>query len=63
LDITLPGPSGLAFQAELAKANIQIPIIFMTGHGDIPMTVKPMKAEAAGFLAKPFCDQDMPDGH
>ena len=46
LDIRLPGPSGLDFQAELAKANIQIPIIFMTGHGDIPMTVKAMKAGA-----------------
>ena len=61
LDIRLPGPSGLDFQAELAKANIQIPIIFMTGHGDIPMTVKAMKAGAVEFLTKPFRDQDMLD--
>jgi FixJ family two-component response regulator len=57
----LPGPSGLDFQAELAKTNIQIPIIFMTGHGDIPMTVKAMKAGAVDFLTKPFRDQDMLD--
>jgi FixJ family two-component response regulator len=61
LDIRLPGPSGLDFQAELAKANIHIPIIFMTGHGDIPMTVRAMKAGAVGFLTKPFRDQDMLD--
>ena len=61
LDIRLPGPSGLDFQAELAKANIQIPIIFMTGHGDIPMSVKAMKAGAVDFLTKPFRDQDMLD--
>ena len=61
LDIRLPGPSGLDFQAELAKTNIQIPIIFMTGHGDIPMTVKAMKAGAVDFLTKPFRDQDMLD--
>ena len=61
LDIRLPGPSGLDFQAELAKANVQIPIIFMTGHGDIPMTVKAMKAGAVDFLTKPFRDQDMLD--
>ena len=61
LDIRLPGPSGLDFQAELAKANIQIPIIFMTGHGDIPMTVKAMKAGAVDFLTKPCRDQDMLD--
>ena len=61
LDIRLPGPSGLDFQAELAKTNIQIPIIFMTGHGDIPMTVKAMKAGAIDFLTKPFRDQDMLD--
>ena len=61
LDIRLPGPSGLDFQAELVKANIQIPIIFMTGHGDIPMTVKAMKAGAIDFLTKPFRDQDMLD--
>ena len=61
LDIRLPGLSGLDFQAELVKANIQIPIIFMTGHGDIPMTVKAMKAGAVDFLTKPFRDQDMLD--
>ena len=61
LDIRLPGISGLDFQAELAKADIRIPIIFMTGYGDIPMSVKAMKAGALDFLAKPFRDQDMLD--
>ena len=61
LDIRLPGQSGLDFQTELAKANIHIPIIFMTGHGDIPMTVRAMKAGAIDFLSKPFRDQDMLD--
>ena len=61
LDIRLPGISGLDFQADLAKANIQIPIIFITGHGDIPMTVKAMKAGAVEFLTKPFREQDMLD--
>jgi FixJ family two-component response regulator len=61
LDIRLPGPSGLDFQAELARANIHIPIIFMSGHGDIPMTVRAMKAGAVDFLSKPFRDQDMLD--
>ena len=61
LDIRLPGLSGLDFQAELAKANIQIPIIFITGHGDIPMTVKAMKGGAVEFLTKPFRDQDLLD--
>jgi FixJ family two-component response regulator len=61
LDIRLPGVSGLDFQAELAKAGIHIPIIFMTGHGDIPMSVKAMKAGAVDFLTKPFRDQDMLD--
>ena len=61
LDVRLPGLSGLDFQAELAKANIQIPIIFMTGHGDIPMSVKAMKSGAVDFLTKPFRDQDMLD--
>jgi FixJ family two-component response regulator len=61
LDVRLPGLSGLDFQTELAKADIQVPIIFMTGHGDIPMTVKAMKAGAIEFLAKPFRDQDMLD--
>jgi FixJ family two-component response regulator len=61
LDVRLPGLSGLDFQSDLAKANIHIPIIFMTGHGDIPMTVRAMKAGAVEFLAKPFRDQDMLD--
>jgi FixJ family two-component response regulator len=61
LDVRLPGLSGLDFQAELAKANIDIPIVFMTGHGDIPMTVRAMKAGAIEFLPKPFRDQDMLD--
>jgi FixJ family two-component response regulator len=61
LDIRLPGLSGLDFQTELARANIHIPIIFMTGHGDIPMTVRAMKGGAVDFLAKPFRDQDMLD--
>ena len=61
LDIRLPGLSGLDFQTELAKANIHIPVIFMTGHGDIPMTVRAMKGGAVDFLTKPFRDQDMLD--
>ena len=61
LDVRLPGQSGLDFQAELVKANTYIPIIFMTGHGDIPMTVRAMKGGAVDFLAKPFRDQDMLD--
>ncbi len=61
LDIRLPGLSGLDFQTELAKANIQIPIIFMTGHGDVPMTVRAMKGGAVDFLTKPLRDQDMLD--
>jgi FixJ family two-component response regulator len=61
LDIRLPGVSGLEFQDVLAKAEIRIPIIFMTGHGDIPMSVKAMKAGAVDFLTKPFRDQDMLD--
>jgi FixJ family two-component response regulator len=61
LDIRLPGVSGLEFQDVLAKAGIHIPIIFMTGHGDIPMTVRAMKAGAVDFLTKPFRDQDMLD--
>jgi len=61
LDIRLPGFSVLDFQAELGKANIHIPIIFMTGHGDIPMTVRAMKGGAIDFLTKPFRDQDMLD--
>ncbi len=61
LDVRLPGVGGLDFQAELAKRNIQIPIIFITGHGDIPMTVRAMKAGAVEFLPKPFREQDMLD--
>jgi FixJ family two-component response regulator len=61
LDIRLPRLSGLDFQADLAKAGIHIPIIFMTGHGDIPMTVRAMKAGAVDFLTKPFRDQDILD--
>ena len=61
LDIRLPGVTGLDFQAELAEAGIHIPIIFMTGHGDIPMSVQAMKAGAVDFLTKPFRDQDMLD--
>jgi FixJ family two-component response regulator len=61
VDVRLPGLSGLDFQAELSKANIDVPIIFITGHGDIAMTVKAMKAGAVEFLAKPFRDQDLLD--
>jgi FixJ family two-component response regulator len=61
LDVRLPGMSGLNFQAELAKTNAIIPIIFITGHGDIPMSVKAMKAGAVEFLTKPFRDQDLLD--
>jgi FixJ family two-component response regulator len=61
LDIRLPGVSGLEFQGSLFKAGIHIPIVFMTGHGDIPMSVKAMKAGAVDFLTKPFRDQDMLD--
>jgi FixJ family two-component response regulator len=61
LDIRLPGVSGLDFQAELSQAGIHVPIIFITGHGDIPMTVRAMKAGAVEFLTKPFRDQDLLD--
>ena len=61
LDIRLPGLSGLDLQTELAKVNINIPIIFITGHGDIPMTVRAMKGGAVDFLTKPFRDQDLLD--
>jgi len=61
LDVRLPVLSGLDFQSELNKSNRHIPIVFMTGHGDIPMTVKAMKAGAVEFLAKPFREQDMLD--
>jgi FixJ family two-component response regulator len=61
LDVRLPGVNGLDFQRELADADILIPIIFITGHGDIPMTVKAMKSGAVEFLTKPFRDQDLLD--
>ncbi len=61
LDVRLPGMSGLDFQRQLAEAGVQIPIIFITGHGDIPMTVKAMKSGAVEFLTKPFRDQDLLD--
>jgi FixJ family two-component response regulator len=61
LDIRLPGRSGLDFQRELAAADIQIPIIFVTGYGDIPMSVEAMKGGAIEFLTKPFRDQDLID--
>ncbi|MFG1463169.1 response regulator transcription factor [Xanthobacter sp. DSM 24535] len=61
LDIRLPGVSGLDFQAQLSKSTVEMPIIFMTGHGDIPMSVRAMKAGAIDFLTKPFRDQDMLD--
>ena len=61
LDVSLPGINGLAFQRQLADAGIEIPIIFITGHGDIPMTVKAMKSGAVEFLTKPFHDQDLLD--
>ena len=61
LDVRLPGLSGLDFQRELAARNIRIPIIFLTGHGDIPMSVRAMKAGAVEFLTKPFRDQELID--
>ena len=61
LDVRLPGLSGLDFQAELGNANILIPIVFITGHGDIPMSVKAMKAGAVEFLTKPLREQDLLD--
>ena len=61
LDIRLPGISGLDLQRELAQADIRIPIVFITAHGDIPMTVRAMKAGAVEFLTKPFRDQDLLD--
>jgi FixJ family two-component response regulator len=59
LDVSLPGVNGLDFQRQLADAGVQIPIVFITGHGDIPMTVKAMKSGAVEFLTKPFLDQDL----
>ncbi|MCA6108575.1 response regulator transcription factor [Bradyrhizobium cenepequi] len=61
LDVRLPGLSGLELQTELAKLNLHIPIIFITGHGDIPMTVRAMKGGAVDFLTKPFRDQELLD--
>jgi FixJ family two-component response regulator len=61
LDVRMPGVSGLDFQAQLSSHGIDLPVVFMTGHGDIPMTVRAMKAGAVDFLAKPFRDQDMLD--
>src|SRR3984893_17801467 len=61
LDVSLPGVNGLDFQRQLSDAGIQIPIIFITGHGDIPMTVKAMKSGAVEFLTKPFSDEHLLD--
>ena len=61
LDVRLPGRSGLDFQRDLAAASVNLPIVFMTGHGDIPMSVQAMKAGAIEFLTKPFRDQDLLD--
>jgi FixJ family two-component response regulator len=61
LDVRLPGRSGLDFQRDLAAANVRLPIVFITGHGDIPMTVQAMKGGAIEFLTKPFRDQDLLD--
>ena len=61
LDVSLPGVNGLEFQRQLADAGVRIPIIFITGHGDIPMSVKAMKSGAVEFLTKPFRDQDLLD--
>jgi FixJ family two-component response regulator len=61
LDVRLPDISGLDFQRQMADAGVKIPIIFITGHGDIPMTVKAMKSGAVEFLTKPFRDQDLLD--
>ena len=61
LDVRLPGMSGLDVQRKLIESGVQIPVIFITGHGDIPMTVKAMKSGAVEFLTKPFRDQDLVD--
>ncbi len=61
LDVSLPGVNGLDFQRQLADAGVQIPIVFITGHGDIPMSVKAMKSGAVEFLTKPFQDQELLD--
>src|SRR5207253_8998712 len=61
LDVSLPGVNGLDLQRNLADAGVRIPIVFITGHGDIPMSVKAMKSDAVEFLTKPFQDQDLLD--
>ena len=61
LDVRLPGMSGLTFQSELARVGVDLPVIFITGHGDIPMSVRAMKAGVVDFLTKPFRDQDLLD--
>ena len=61
LDVRLPGPSGLELQKRMAESGLDIPIIFITGHGDVPMSVRAMKAGALEFLTKPFRDQDLLD--
>jgi FixJ family two-component response regulator len=61
LDVRLPGLSGPALQRELAAAHLELPIVFITGHGDVPMAVRAMKAGAVVFLTKPFCDQELLD--
>jgi FixJ family two-component response regulator len=61
LDVRLPGQGGLEFQRELSKSGIHLPIIFITGHGDIPMSVQAMKGGAIEFMTKPFRDQDLLD--
>ncbi|MBL8530307.1 MAG: response regulator transcription factor [Hyphomonadaceae bacterium] len=61
LDVRMPGMSGLEFQQKLEELGIRLPVVFMTGHGDIPMSVRAMKAGAVDFLAKPFRDQEMLD--
>jgi len=61
LDVRLPGVSGLAFQEELARAGVPLPVIFITGHGDVPMSVRAIKAGAVEFLCKPFRDQELLD--
>ncbi|MFD1106377.1 response regulator transcription factor [Sphingobium olei] len=61
LDVRMPGMSGLDFQEQLAGLGVRLPVVLMTGHGDIPMTVRAMKAGAVDFLSKPFRDQDMLD--
>ena len=61
LDVRLPGPSGLELQKRMADSGLDIPIIFVTGHGDVPMSVRAMKSGAVEFLTKPFRDQDLLD--